>query len=456
MSIEAVILAAGRGTRMKSTMPKVLHPLAGKSMLGRVLDAARDSGASRLHTIIGHGAEQVKERFALSQDIQWVLQSEQLGTGHAVLQALPGLDSDSVALILYGDVPLLSATTLKSLVDLVKPKTMGLLTVTLADPSGYGRILRDAAGKVTGIVEQKDASPEQLAVNEVNTGILAVAVADLQRWLPSLSNDNAQGEYYLTDIIALAAGEGFTVATLQPGSAAEVEGVNSRAQLASLEREYQLAQAELLMASGVTLADPARIDIRGQLSSGCDTSIDVNFIAQGEVTLGENVVIGPNCMIINSTLGDGVVVEANSVIEDAQIGDHATIGPFARLRPGTRLCEGSKVGNFVETKKSIIGKGSKVNHLSYIGDAEVGEGANIGAGTITCNYDGVNKHKTTIDDGAFIGSNTSLVAPVNVGKGATIGAGSTVTGDVKDHQLAVARGRQKNIDNWARPEKNKK
>lgn len=422
-------------------------------MLARVLDAARASGASTLHAIVGHGADTVKERFAGDSDIQWVLQSEQLGTGHAVLQALPGLGDNSTALILYGDVPLLTPETLSALVNLVAEKSIGLLTVQLPDPTGYGRIIRNGDGQVTGIVEQKDASPEQLAINEVNTGILAVPVADLQRWLPALSNDNAQGEYYLTDIIAMAANEGYTVATLHPASATEVEGVNSRIQLASLEREYQAAQAESLMTNGVSLADPARIDIRGAIKTGRDVSIDINFIAEGDVSLGDNVRIGPNCLIINSTIGDGVVIEANSVIEDATVGSKATIGPYARLRPGTKLLDGSKVGNFVETKKSVIGKGSKVNHLTYIGDAVIGEGVNVGAGTITCNYDGVNKHKTEIDDGAFIGSNTSLVAPVQIGKKATIAAGSTVTSKVGDEQLAVARGRQKNIDGWKRPTK---
>lgn len=454
MSVEAVILAAGQGTRMKSTLPKVLHPLAGKSLLGHVLDAARQIGAVRMHTVVGHGADQVKAHFAGSDDLNWVQQEEQLGTGHAVLQAMPDVDPASIVLVLYGDVPMLSAQTLQALVQVVEEDSIGLLTVNLEDPTGYGRILRNEQGAVYASVEQKDASEEQLLVKECNTGILAVSAANLNRWLPTLSNDNAQGEYYLTDVIAMANTAGLRIETRQPASPQEVEGINSRSQLAVMERWYQRQQAETLMGEGVTLLDPARIDVRGKLTTGQDVTIDVNVVFEGDVQLGSNVSIGPNCVISNSTVGDGVVIHANSVLEDAQVQQQATIGPYARLRPGTVLREGAKIGNFVETKKSVIGPGAKVNHLSYVGDSDVGERVNVGAGTITCNYDGVNKHKTVLEADVFVGSNTSLVAPVTVKAGATIGAGSTITSDIGPDQLAVARGKQRNLDGWSRPKKN--
>lgn len=453
VSVEAVILAAGQGTRMKSSLPKVLHPLAGKSLLGHVLDAARQIGAVRMHTVVGHGADQVKAHFAGSDDLNWVQQAEQLGTGHAVLQAMPDVDPASIVLVLYGDVPLLSPQTLQALVEVVGDDSIGLLTVDLEDPTGYGRILRNEAGAVYASVEQKDANAEQLLVRECNTGILAVSAANFNRWLPTLSNDNAQGEYYLTDVIALAAEAGLRVETRQPAFPQEVEGINSRSQLAQMERWFQRQQAEVLMGEGVTLLDPARIDIRGNLKTGRDVTIDVNVVFEGDVQLGSGVSIGPNCVITNSSVGDGVVIHANSVLEDAQVQQQATIGPYARLRPGTVLQAGAKIGNFVETKKSVIGAGAKVNHLSYVGDSDVGERVNVGAGTITCNYDGVNKHKTVLEADVFVGSNTSLVAPVTVKAGATIGAGSTITSDIGPDQLAVARGKQRNLDGWSRPKK---
>jgi bifunctional UDP-N-acetylglucosamine pyrophosphorylase/glucosamine-1-phosphate N-acetyltransferase len=453
VSVEALILAAGQGTRMKSSLPKVLHPLAGKPLLGHVLDVARQLGSKRIHTVIGHGADQVESYFSASTDISWIVQEQRLGTGHAVLQAMPQVDPASTVLILYGDVPLLRVETLQQLLDAVSANSIGLLTVELDNPTGYGRILRDATGRVYANVEEKDATSEQKAVREVNTGILAVNAADLNRWLPKLSNNNAQGEYYLTDIIAMAAAEGFTVECRHPGFAREVEGINSRAQLASLERWQQLRLAENLMAQGVTLFDPARLDIRGTLTTGSDVTIDVNAVFIGNVSLGGGVSIGPNCVISNTTIGDDVAILANCVIEDTVIENGANIGPFARLRPGTHMKQGSKVGNFVETKKTVLGVGAKVNHLSYIGDSDIGDRVNIGAGTITCNYDGVNKHQTVIEQDVFVGSNTSIVAPVTIREGATIGAGSTITGNVGPQQLAVARGKQRNLDGWSRPKK---
>lgn len=451
MAVDIVVLAAGQGTRMGSSLPKVLHPLAGRPLLGHVLTTARTLADGNLIVVTGAGGDTVRKRLA-NPHIQWVEQTQQLGTGHAVLQALPALSTDSIVLILYGDVPLIASATLKALVARVKGKTLALLTVELGDPTGYGRIVRDAAGEVVGIVEQKDATQEQLAINEVNTGVLALGSDCLRQCLPSVGNDNNQHEYYLTDIIALARQQGYSIQTLRPLAAEEVQGVNTRAQLASLERYYQRRLAAQLMDSGVSLADPDRFDCRGQLSAGRDVHIDVNCVFEGQVTLGDNVRIGPNTVIRDADIGSGVVIKAHSVIEGpVRIEDGAEVGPFARLRQGTHLGEGAKIGNFVETKQAQVGPGSKINHLSYVGDAELGAGVNIGAGTITCNYDGVNKHKTVVGDGAFIGSNTSLVAPVVVGDGATVGAGSTITHDVSDHSLAVARGKQRSVDNWSRP-----
>ncbi|SFX40289.1 bifunctional UDP-N-acetylglucosamine diphosphorylase/glucosamine-1-phosphate N-acetyltransferase GlmU [Marinospirillum alkaliphilum] len=452
MSLDVVILAAGQGTRMRSALPKVLHKLAGKPLAGHVVDTARSLQAERIHLVVGHGAEQVREQLA-AVDVDFVEQLQQLGTGHAVLQALPRLNPANRVLILYGDVPLIRTETLQQLLDQVSDSSIGLLTVHLDNPTGYGRILRNEQQQVVAIVEQKDATPEQLAIQEVNTGILAVTAAQLQRWLPRLGNDNAQGEYYLTDIIGMAHRENTRIHTVHPQSSAEVEGVNNRLQLAALERVYQREQAEQLMTVGVTLADPARIDIRGHLSTARDVFIDVGCVFEGNVELAEGVEVGPYCVLKNARLGPGVKLASHSVIEDAELMGDNQVGPFARLRPGTRLESGARIGNFVETKKALIHQGAKVNHLSYIGDAEVGARANIGAGTITCNYDGVNKHRTLIGAGAFIGSNTSLVAPVEIGCGATIGAGSTITRDVEDQALAVTRAKQLQKANWPRPAK---
>ncbi|WP_409526639.1 bifunctional UDP-N-acetylglucosamine diphosphorylase/glucosamine-1-phosphate N-acetyltransferase GlmU [Nitrincola sp. MINF-07-Sa-05] len=437
---------------MKSSLPKVMHPLAGKPMLQHVIDSASLLPDAGIQVVIGHGADQIRQSM-VDQPLRFTLQEQQLGTGHAVLQTLPHSADDAIMLILYGDVPLIQHKTLAQMVELASHQQLALLTVNLADPTGYGRIIRNSAGEVVAIVEQKDANAEQLKVTEVNTGIMALQVSKLREWLPQLSSANAQGEYYLTDIIAMAANAGVPIATLQPNAEQEVQGVNNRQQLALLERWYQLQQAQQLMADGVTLPDPQRIDIRGRLQTGRDLFIDVNCVFEGEVELGDGVVIGPNCVIRNSRVGANTRIEANSMLDGVIVADNASIGPFARLRPGTELATGARIGNFVETKKAQIGAGSKVNHLSYIGDAEVGEQVNIGAGTITCNYDGVNKFKTEIGNGAFIGSNTSLVAPVSVGEGATIGAGSTITKTVGEQQLAVARGKQINLDGWKRPTK---
>jgi bifunctional UDP-N-acetylglucosamine pyrophosphorylase/glucosamine-1-phosphate N-acetyltransferase len=452
MKTDVVILAAGQGSRMKSALPKVMHKLAGKAMVQHVVDSACALAPEALHLVIGHEGEQVEQAMA-GQSLNFVWQREQLGTGHAVAQAMPAIGQDSVVLVLYGDVPLTRPETLEQLVKIAAQGDLGLLTVTLEDPTGYGRIVRNAVGDVVAIVEHKDASEQQKLIREVNTGILALPSAALHEWLPRLSANNAQGEYYLTDVIAMAAEEGMRVRAIQPDAEQEVQGVNNRQQLAQLERWYQQQQAEALMAEGVTLADPARIDIRGQLKAGRDVLIDINCVFEGKVVLGEGVEVGPNCLIRNAVIGAGCRIEANSLIDGATVGDNAQIGPFARLRPGTELAQGGKIGNFVETKKARIGAGSKINHLTYIGDAEIGCEVNVGAGTITCNYDGVNKSLTRIGDGAFIGSNSSLVAPVEIGAGATVGAGSTVTKTVADNQLAVARGKQVNLDNWARPQK---
>jgi len=452
MSLEVIILAAGQGTRMRSALPKVLHPLAGKPLVGHVVDRARDLSAEHIHLVVGHGAEAVKGQLA-AQDVQFVVQEEQLGTGHAVDQALPFLQENSRVLILYGDVPLIRKATLERLLEVVSENQLGLLTVNLTDPQGYGRIVRDQQGEVAAIVEQKDASAEQLKISEVNTGILALTAKQLQRWLPQLSNNNAQGEYYLTDIIALAYREQTRIASVQPSQPEEVEGVNNRLQLASLERVFQLQQAEELMLAGVTLADPARIDVRGQLSTARDVYIDVGCVFEGRVELAEGVEVGPYCVLKNVRVGPGAKIASHTVLEDCDLDGDNQVGPFARLRPGTHLEAKAKVGNFVETKKAHIGQAAKINHLSYIGDAWVGAEANIGAGTITCNYDGVNKHATQIGAGAFIGSNSSLVAPVHIGAGATIGAGSTIARDVPDASLAVTRAKQIQKTNWQRPAK---
>ncbi len=450
--LHVVILAAGQGSRMKSALPKVLHAVAGRPMLHHVIGTAKQLGAETIHTVIGHGADQVKA-VTPETSVNWVVQSEQLGTGHAVAQALPDLPDDARVLVLYGDVPLTRVDTLEAMVADLDDRTLGLLTVTLDDPAGYGRIVRDEAEQVTAIVEQKDATEAQRAIQEVNTGILAVSAKHLKSWLPTLSNANAQGEYYLTDIIAMAVDHGLSISVAQPGDAFEVQGVNNRLQLAELERWYQRREADRLMTEGATLADPARIDVRGDLTIGNDILIDVNVVFEGKVSIGSGVSIGPGCVIKDARIADGAQIHAHSVIEGASVGANAQIGPFARLRPGTELAADTKVGNFVETKKAVVGQGSKINHLSYVGDASLGRNVNVGAGTITCNYDGVNKFRTEIGDGVFVGSNTSLVAPVRISADATIGAGSTITRDVANSELAVARGRQRNLSGWERPKK---
>ncbi len=452
MALSVVVLAAGKGTRMRSALPKVLHPVAHKAMVQHVIDSARQLDSSAIHVIYGHGAETLLERLD-GQQLNFVEQAEQLGTGHAVQQVIPHLSDDEHVLILYGDVPLTRVETLQALVAAGQNTELALLTVTLPDPTGYGRILRDAEGKITGIVEQKDATPEQLQVNEANTGMMLAQGKALKRWLAALSNDNAQGEYYLTDIVAMAAQEGVQIASTQPQDIHEVEGANNRVQLAALERAYQQRQAEQLMIDGATLLDPARVDVRGTVNIANDVVVDVNVIFEGHVELGEGVIIESNCILRNCSIAAGTRIKSHSTVEDAQVGEHCEVGPYARLRPGSVLEQGAKVGNFVEMKKSKLGKGSKANHLTYLGDAIIGEQVNIGAGTITCNYDGVNKSTTQIDDGAFIGSNSSLVAPVRIGKQATVGAGSTITKDVEDAELGIARGKQRNITGWQRPQK---
>ncbi|WP_207060717.1 bifunctional UDP-N-acetylglucosamine diphosphorylase/glucosamine-1-phosphate N-acetyltransferase GlmU [Motiliproteus sp. SC1-56] len=456
MSLEVIILAAGQGTRMKSQLPKVLHPLAGKPMVGHVLDTAAALKPAHMHLVVGHGSDQLRGYLAGRKDadaINIVEQTEQLGTGHAVDQAMPQVDPNSTVLVLYGDVPLTTLATLQQLVSLADAQRLGLLTVTLEDPTGYGRIVRDHDHQVVAIVEHKDASEAELAIAEINTGILALPAAWLKQWLPALSADNAQGEYYLTDIIAMAAAARHTIDAVQPGAEQEVQGVNNRLQLAALERWYQQQQAEHWMTEGVTLMDPARVDFRGDIHIGQDVTLDVNVILEGRVRIGDGVEIGANCVIRDSEIAPGTVIKSHSLLDGASVAEGCDVGPFARLRPGTELARGAKVGNFVETKKAKVGEGSKINHLSYVGDADLGREVNVGAGTITCNYDGVNKHKTEIDDGAFIGSNTSLVAPVRVGKGATTAAGSTITKAVADGALGVARGRQVSLAQWQRPKK---
>ncbi|MEN5031135.1 bifunctional UDP-N-acetylglucosamine diphosphorylase/glucosamine-1-phosphate N-acetyltransferase GlmU [Pseudomonas sp. Ps21-P2] len=454
MSLDIVILAAGQGTRMRSALPKVLHPVAGKSMLGHVIHSARQLSPQGIHVVIGHGAERVREQLA-SDDLNFVLQDKQLGTGHAVAQALPALTAETV-LILYGDVPLIQVETLHRLLALVNDQQLGLLTVTLEDPTGYGRIVRDVQHRVSAIVEHKDATEEQKAIKEGNTGILAVPGKCLADWLGRLSNKNAQGEYYLTDVIAMAVNDGLVVATAQPDDAMEVQGANDRKQLAELERHYQHREARRLMALGVTLRDPARFDVRGDVTVGRDVMIDVNVILEGRVVIEDDVSIGPNCVIKDSTLRKGAIIKANSHLEGAIVGEGADAGPFARLRPGSVLDARAHVGNFVELKNAHLGEGAKAGHLTYLGDAVIGARTNIGAGTITCNYDGANKHKTVMGEDVFIGSNNSLVAPVHIASGASTAAGSTINQDVPAKQLAVARARQRNIEGWKRPVKIKK
>jgi bifunctional UDP-N-acetylglucosamine pyrophosphorylase / glucosamine-1-phosphate N-acetyltransferase len=456
MPLSVVILAAGQGKRMNSDLPKVLQPLAGRPLLQHVIRTAREIHPTNIYVVYGHGGAQVQAAFA-HEDVEWVLQADQLGTGHAVMQAMVVIPDDHTVLVLYGDVPLIQAASLKRLLEAAgapgQPGTLALLTVNLNEAAGYGRIVRDADGHVSGIVEHQDASPEQLLIREANSGIMAAPAEPLREWLLGLGTNNAQREYYLTDVVAGAVNSGFRVAAVPVVHAAEVLGVNDRIQLAQVEAGYRRERAEALMIAGATLADPLRIDVRGDVTVERDVFIDVDAVLIGTVHLGARVKVGPYCMIRDSRIGADTQINANCVIEDATVAQNCRIGPFARLRPGAALAHDVHIGNFVEVKNSPIGVGSKVNHLSYIGDTHVGSGVNVGAGTITCNYDGVNKWPTVIEDGAFIGSGSMLVAPVRIGAGANIGAGSTITKAAPDGKLTLARGRQTTVDNWSRPVK---
>jgi bifunctional UDP-N-acetylglucosamine pyrophosphorylase/glucosamine-1-phosphate N-acetyltransferase len=449
-NIHAIILAAGKGTRMNSSKPKVLQTLSNNSLLGHVLVQAK-AISQKVHVVYGFGGDQVKQTIN-DDSINWVEQVEQLGTGHAVAQAMPHIEDDSISLILYGDVPLIQPQTLGQLINAAQDSGIALLSVILNNPTGYGRIVRHN-NIIQAIVEQKDANAEQLEICEVNTGIMAVNTQLLKKYLASLNSDNAQGELYLTDIIESAVNDKKIVESIITTDAFAVAGVNDKVQLAELERVFQKNQAVSFMQQGLTLKDPARFDCRGTLNFGQDCEIDVNVVIEGDVSLGNNTTIAANCNIKNTKIGNNVVIFPNSVIEDALIGNGASIGPFARIRPEANIGENAKIGNFVEIKKSTIGKGSKVSHLSYVGDTTIGSEVNIGAGVITCNYDGVNKHQTTIEDGAFVGSDTQLIAPVTIGKNATIGAGSTITKDVPDNQLSLSRSKQTTLKNWQRPTK---
>lgn len=451
--LSVVILAAGKGTRMYSDLPKVLHKVAGKPMVKHVIDTAKQLSADQIHLIYGHGADLLKERLA-NEPVNWVFQAEQLGTGHAMQQAAPFFKDDENIVMLYGDAPLITKETLEKLIAAKPENGIALLTVKLDNPTGYGRIIREN-GSVVAIVEQKDANPEQLKITEVNTGVMVSDGASFKKWLARLDNNNAQGEYYMTDVIGLANQDGFQVAAVTADDIMEVEGANNRLQLNALERYYQRKQAKALLLAGVSLADPERFDLRGELVHGKDCEIDINVIIEGKVTLGNNVRIGAGAVLKNVTLHDNVEIKPYSVLEDSIIGESADVGPFARLRPGAELAAKAHVGNFVEIKKSVIGEGSKVGHLTYIGDAEVGANVNVGAGVITCNYDGANKFKTIIGDDVFVGSDSQLVAPVTIEKGATIGAGSTITKNVAENELVITRVPQRHIQGWQRPTKKK-
>ena len=451
--LSVVILAAGKGTRMYSDLPKVLHKVAGKPMVKHVIDTAKQLSADQIHLIYGHGADLLKARLA-DEPVNWVFQAEQLGTGHAMQQAAPFFKDDENILMLYGDAPLITKETLEKLIAAKPENGIALLTVNLETPTGYGRIIREN-GSVVAIVEQKDANPEQLKITEVNTGVMVSDGASFKKWLARLDNNNAQGEYYMTDVIGLANQDGFQVAAVAAEDIMEVEGANNRLQLNALERYYQRKQAKALLLAGVSLADPERFDLRGELVHGKDCEIDINVIIEGKVTLGNNVKIGAGVVLKNVTLHDNVEIKPYSVLEDSVIGEAADVGPFARLRPGAELAAKAHVGNFVEIKKAVIGEGSKVGHLTYIGDAEVGANVNVGAGVITCNYDGANKFKTIIGDDVFVGSDSQLVAPVTIEKGATIGAGSTITKNVAENELVITRVPQRHIQGWQRPTKKK-
>jgi bifunctional UDP-N-acetylglucosamine pyrophosphorylase/glucosamine-1-phosphate N-acetyltransferase len=453
MGLEVIILAAGKGTRMYSELPKVLHKVAGKPMLGHVIDCAKELMPDAIHIVVGHGAELVQSTLDDGK-INWCLQKEQLGTGHAVQQALPNIDDHQKVLVLYGDVPLLTANTLKTLTDESVNNQLALLSAKLSDPTGYGRIVRKD-NKVKRIVEQKDADNETLAINEINSGILVSSAEKLKHWLSQINDNNAQKEFYLTDCIGLAVNGNNDVEAIICESEEEILGINNKIQLAQVERIFQCRIAEQLMSKGVTLFDPSRVDVRGQLETGKDVEIDINCIFIGNNSLGDKVVVGANSVIINSHIRAGTRIHANCHIENADVGEKCELGPFARIRPETVLAENVKVGNFVEIKKAKVKTGSKINHLSYIGDSELGQNVNIGAGTITCNYDGANKHRTVIGDNVFVGSDTQFIAPITIGDGATIGAGSTITKDTPKNKLTLSRSKQITIDSWQRPIKNK-
>ncbi|NNJ72829.1 MAG: bifunctional UDP-N-acetylglucosamine diphosphorylase/glucosamine-1-phosphate N-acetyltransferase GlmU [Enterobacterales bacterium] len=453
MSLSIIILAAGQGTRMKSSVPKVLHELAGKPLVQHVIDTATSLEPSDIHLVYGHGADQLKA--TITSPLNWVLQAEQLGTGHAVQQVRNDLPAEGVTLILYGDVPLVTSDTLRSLIGVAETNTIAVLSVKLDEPGGYGRIVRDENGKFIAIVEHKDATDEQRKIAEINSGIMAIQTDKLHEWLGSLTNNNAQAEYYLTDLVAIAVNDQAPVEAILANSAEEVEGINDRVQLAKLERYFQRQQATNLMLSGVTLLDPERIDVRGNVRIGQDSSIDIDVIIEGDVKIGNNCRIGSHVVLKDCTLANNVVIKSHTVVEGASIGDDCSIGPFARIRPGANFVADVHIGNFVEVKNSRLEKGVKAGHLSYLGDAEIGERVNVGAGTITCNYDGANKHKTVIEADVFVGSDTQLVAPVIVGKGTTIAAGTTVTQNVSDNCLVISRTKQREIANWKRPVKNK-
>jgi bifunctional UDP-N-acetylglucosamine pyrophosphorylase/glucosamine-1-phosphate N-acetyltransferase len=452
MPLTVVILAAGQGKRMNSDLPKVLQPLAGRPLLQHVLACARALDPSAIHVVYGHGGERVPAAFA-GQPVEWVLQAEQHGTGHALAQAMPGVPDDHQLLVLYGDVPLVRASTLRALLARAAPRTLALLSVELDDPTGYGRVLRDNAGSVYRIVEQRDATRKELAVAECNTGLMAAPAAALKRWLGNLSNENAQREYYLTDVIALAVRDGFKVEAVVAPTASEVLGVNDKLQLAELEAEHRRLRARELLQQGATLLDPARLDVRGSVMLGRDVVIDVNVVLEGKIVLGDRVHIGAGCVLRDVTVGADSVLHPHCVLEGASIAEHCSVGPFARLRRGTELARESHVGNFVELKNTQLGEGSKANHLTYLGDASIGKAVNVGAGTITCNYDGVNKWPTVIEDGAFIGSGAMLVAPVTIGARATIGAGSTITRSAPRETLSLERGPQQALPAWQRPQR---
>jgi bifunctional UDP-N-acetylglucosamine pyrophosphorylase/glucosamine-1-phosphate N-acetyltransferase len=452
MPLSVVILAAGQGKRMNSDLPKVLQPLAGRPLLRHVVDTARALQPAGMHVVYGHGGDEVRAAFE-ADALQWSLQAEQKGTGHAVMQALPAIPDDHLVLVLFGDVPLLKVATLRDLLQLAGAGKLALLTVDLADPAGYGRILRDARGSVKGIVEQKDASAAQVKIREGNTGVLAVPVSLLRKWLARLRNNNAQGEYYLTDIVAMAVKDRVAVRPLVATSESEVLGVNDKVQLAQLEAAHRHGLAVAAMRAGATLVDPLRFDQRGELQLGRDVFIDANVVFEGRVVLGDRVRIGPHCVLRDVTVGADTHIHSHCVLERSAVGSGCSVGPYARLRPGTTLAAGVHIGNFVEVKNSSLGEGSKANHLTYLGDATVGAAVNVGAGTISCNYDGANKSRTVIEDGAFIGSGTMLVAPVTIGAGATTGAGSTITRDAPAGKLTVARSRQVTVEGWQRPVK---